>query len=76
MAELGYTDYAQSCVYKDTVSKATTASIKGTGSTLYAPTGSSGNVFEFASIDGSAHLRVTVTKQADGKFYVTKVVKN
>ena len=76
MAELGYADYAQSCVYKDTVPKATTASIKGSGSTLYAPTGSSGNTFEFSSIDGSSHLRVTVSKEPDGHYYVTKVVKS
>jgi hypothetical protein len=57
-----------------TVSKQTTASVKGDGgSTLYSPTGSSGDSYQFTSIDGQSHLAVTVTKGNDGKYYVSKV---
>jgi hypothetical protein len=73
LAELGQSDFAQSCVYPGSVAKATTESIKGGGSTLYSPTGSSGSTFRFTSVDGKSHLAITVVKKSDGKFYVTKV---
>ncbi|HVU91218.1 MAG TPA: hypothetical protein VHC23_03225 [Jatrophihabitans sp.] len=77
MAELGYTDYAQACVYQGSVSKATTASIKGSGNTtLYAPTGGSGNTYEFTSIDNKSHVTVTVAKESDGQYWIVKVVKS
>jgi hypothetical protein len=76
LAELGETSVAQACVYHDAVPRSVTASlhVAGPGS-YFAPSGHSGATFDFAAIDGSAHLSVTVTKEPDGRFYVTKVVK-
>jgi hypothetical protein len=77
MAELGYTDYAQACVYRNSVSKATTASIKGNGgTTLYAPSGGSGDTYQFTSVDGNSHVTVTVAKESDGQYWIVKVVKS
>jgi hypothetical protein len=76
LAEIGQTDFAQSCVYHDAVSKAVTASIKTSGSGLYSPSSAAGgSTTEFKSIDGSSTLEVTATKEPDGKFYVSKVEK-
>ncbi|MFN2561230.1 MAG: DUF4878 domain-containing protein [Jatrophihabitans sp.] len=76
LAEIGQTDFAQGCVYKDAVPKSVTNSLKTSGSGLYSPTsGGSGSTTEFKSIDGSSTLEVTATKEADGKFYITKVEK-
>ena len=74
LAELGQTTYALGCVYKDSVPRSVIASLRATGSGDYfAPTGTSGNTVEFASIDGKSHVRVTMTKESDGTYYVTKV---
>jgi hypothetical protein len=39
----------------------------------YAPSGNSGDTYNFQSIDNSHQVAVTVTKESDGKYYVTKV---
>jgi hypothetical protein len=75
-AEIGETDVAQSCVFQDSVSRSVTASIGSGSSQLFAPTGSSGSTYQFASLGGQTHLAVTVTKESDGSYYITKVVKS
>jgi hypothetical protein len=74
-AEIGETDTAQACVYQDSVPQSVTESIASDDS-LYSPAGSSGDTYEFTSIDGSSHLSVTVTKESDGSLYITDVVKS
>jgi hypothetical protein len=74
LAETGTIDEAQGCVYQNAVPRSVTARIQPSNSAGYlAPTGSSGNKFEFASIDGARHVEVTIEKQSDNQFYVTKV---
>ena len=74
LAELGQTDYAQACVWHDSVDRSVVLSLKATESGKYfSPTGTSGNTTSFSSLDGSAHVKVTMTKESDGHFYVTKV---
>lgn len=76
-AEIGETTVAQACVFQNSVPESLTASLKGNGNTdLFTPTGSQGSTYEFASVDGSTHLAVTVTKESDGNLYVTNVVKS
>jgi hypothetical protein len=77
LAEIGQTDYAQSCVYHNSVPRSVTAGLKVSGSGLYSPTGdSNGSKIKFTSIDGKSTIEVTATKQSDGKFYITKVEKS
>lgn len=76
LAEIGQTDFAQGCVYKNSVPKSVTNGLKTSGSGLYSPTpGGSGATTQFKSIDGSSTLEVTATKEGDGKFHITKVEK-
>jgi hypothetical protein len=75
-AEIGQTDVAQSCVFEDSVPRELTASLATDGSGLFAPSGSSGSTYEFDSIDNTTHLSVTVTKEGDGTYYITDVVKS
>jgi hypothetical protein len=76
LAEIGQTANAQACVYRTTVPSSVTASIgAGQGSShLYVPSsGGTGSVFTFTTVDGSSRLQVTITKESDGKLYVTRV---
>lgn len=75
-AEIGETDVAQACVYQDSVPRSVTAGLAAQGSELFAPAGSNGSTYQFASLDGQTHLAVTVTKESDGSYYITKVVKS
>lgn len=75
-AELGQADAAQSCVYQDSVPRSLTESLAAQGTGLFSPTGSNGSTYNFTSIDGQSHLAVTVTKESDGSFYITNVVKS
>jgi len=75
-AEIGETDIAQACVYQGSVPTTVTASLSTDSSGFFAPTGSSGSTYRFANLDGSTQLAVTVTKERDGTFYITKVVKS
>ncbi|MDT4904794.1 MAG: hypothetical protein QOH52_2810 [Pseudonocardiales bacterium] len=71
--DIGSTELARGCVYPGTVSDATIKSVSGT-SKLYAPTSSqTGPVFDFQSVDGQSKIRITVTKESDGKYYVTRI---
>jgi hypothetical protein len=77
MAEIGYTSYAQACVFQNSVPRAVTAALKASSTSgYYSPAGGSGSTFQFTSIDGSSHLAVTVSRESDGKLYVTKVEKS
>jgi hypothetical protein len=77
MAEIGYTSYAQACVFQNSVPRAVTAVLKASSTSgYYSPAGGSGSTFQFTSIDGSSHLAVTVSRESDGKLYVTKVEKS
>ncbi|MEP7019629.1 MAG: hypothetical protein ABI808_03190 [Pseudonocardiales bacterium] len=73
-AEIGLTDYAQSCVYQNSVPASVTASLKDT---LYVPPSgaSSGDTFVFKAVNGNGTVTVKITKEADGHFYVTGVQK-
>jgi hypothetical protein len=74
MAQFGQTEYAQLCVYHDTVPRSVTAKLQTTDSgRLYSPSGISGSMVRFTSIDGTSHLTVTATKEPDGRYYITKV---
>jgi hypothetical protein len=76
-AEIGQPDVAQACVFEDSVPRSVTESLNTSGSgVLFAPTGGHGSTYEFASTDGSVHLAVTVTKESDGIYYITDVVKS
>ena len=76
LAELGQVDYAQGCVYHDAVPRSVTAGLRATTSSgYYAPTGTHGTTVEFTSIDSKSHVEVTMTKESDGTYYVTKVEK-
>jgi Domain of unknown function (DUF4878) len=75
-AEIGETDVAQSCVYQDSVPRSLTAGLAMKTSQLFAPTGSNGSTYNFASLDGQTHLAVTVTKESDGSYYITDVVRS
>jgi hypothetical protein len=74
LAEIGETDDAQACVFQNSVPSSVTAGIKttGQGESLYVPSGSSGNTYDFKSVDGSHTVKVTITKES-GQYYVTKV---
>ncbi len=79
LAEVGQSTTAQGCVYRTSVPSSVTASLAGSGGTgqLYVPSGRvNGPVVEFATADGTGRLEVTVTKESDGKLYVTKVRKS
>jgi hypothetical protein len=77
LAEIGQDATAQACVYQNSVPASVTASLHASGTSLYAPNGSStGPTFEFNSVDGKSKVEVTVTKQSDGKYWVTKVEKS
>lgn len=79
LASFGFTSVAQACVYQDSVPQSVTARLSG--GTLYTPgqdkTGDDNHgpkgEYDFTSIDGSKKVTVTVTKQSDGKYYVTGV---
>jgi hypothetical protein len=76
LAELGQVDYAQGCVYHDAVPRSVTVGLHATTSSgYYAPTGTHGTTVEFTSIDSKSHVEVTMTKESDGTYYVTKVEK-
>jgi hypothetical protein len=75
-AEIGEIDVAQSCVFQDSVPRSVTESLAAKNSQLFAPSGSSGSTYEFASLDGQTHLAVTVTKESDDTYYITDVVKS
>jgi hypothetical protein len=70
-AEVGFGNFAQSCVYPNSVSQATTDRIAGK---LYAPATKDVNATSvaFRSTDGTSTVTVTTAKR-DGKFYVVGV---
>jgi hypothetical protein len=72
--EIGSDDLAQGCVYKNSVPKSVTDEL-GAGNKFYVPTNSAGGgpVFNFVTIDRSSTVKVIVTKESDGKYYVTRV---
>jgi hypothetical protein len=73
--EIGSAQLAQGCVYKDTVSSSTTTALsKGHDYySLASDSSASGPDFDFMSITGTKHIHLTVTKESDGKYYVTSV---
>jgi hypothetical protein len=74
LAELGQTSYAKACVWNGQVTTSDIEKLRAkTSSDYFSPAGSSGPVVSFASIDGTKHLQVTMAKEADGRYYVTKV---
>ncbi len=73
-ASLGQAQLAQSCVYHDTVSKAVTTSLRS--GEFYTLSGSSGATFTFRSVNGSSTITVKVTKESDGKYWITAVKKS
>ena len=75
-AEIGEADVAQACVYQNTVPKSLTEGLAAKNSQLFAPAGSNGSTYNFASLDGHTHLAVTVTKESDGSYYITNVVRS
>ena len=74
-AEVGLTSFAQSCVYQGSVPLSVTTSLNGK---LYGPdsSASSGNHFVFKSTDSSTTVTVEVTKESDGKYWITAVQKS
>jgi hypothetical protein len=74
-AEVGLTQFAQSCVYQNSVPLSVTTSLNGK---LYAPVsqGSGGSQFVFKSTDSSSTVTIKVTKEADGHFYITGVQRS
>ncbi len=72
--EIGSADLAQGCVWQNSVPASTAQAIAATHK-YFAPTNgsSSGPVFEFRSTDGTKKVEITVTKEPDSKYYVTKV---
>lgn len=75
LAEINEVDYAQACVYPNTVPRSTTASLGGSGTLYEADPQSTTSPITFTSSDGTTTLEITVTKESDGVYYVTKVVK-
>jgi hypothetical protein len=74
LAEVGQTSEAQGCVFQNSVPESVTASLAAKDTSgYYAPAGSSGGKYEFDSLQGSHHLEVTMTKESDGMYWVTKV---
>ena len=76
LAEIGQSSTAQACVYRDAVPESVTAGLAtsgGGGGGLYVPGRASGSVVTFTTADGTGRLEVTVTREPDGKLYVTKV---
>ena len=76
LAEIGQGSTAQGCVYRDTVPSAVTAGLATAGGgagRLFVPGRVDGSVVGFTTADGSTRLEVTVTREPDGKLYVTKV---
>ena len=74
LAELGQTNYAKACVWNGQVSTSDIEQLRARNPNDYfSPAGSSGPVVSFASVDGSKHLEVTMAKESDGRYYVTKV---
>jgi hypothetical protein len=73
--EIGALDLAQGCVYRGSVPPSVTTRIAA-GKRFYAPTSASqrGPVFDFVSTDHASTVQITVTKESDGKYYVTRVV--
>ena len=69
-AGTGLSDMAAPCIYHGSVPDSVTASLKGK---LYIPSGSNGDTYDFATADGKSKAAVTVTKESDGKYYVTNV---
>lgn len=70
VAGTGLSSMATSCVYKGSVPDSVTASLHGK---LFVPSGGNGDKYKFATVDGSTTVTVTVTQQADSKYYVTSV---
>lgn len=67
---------AQDCVYPGTVDPATTAALSGRAFEKQADTHSdtgAGGTFTFTEVGGHGTLKVTTTKEADGRYYVTAV---
>jgi hypothetical protein len=73
-ASLGQANLAQSCVYHDAVSKSVTTSLRS--GEFYTLSGSSGSTFTFRSVNGSSTITVKVTKESDGKYWITYVKKS
>ncbi len=73
-ASLGQANLAQSCVYRDAVSKSTTEGLRS--GEFYTLSGSSGSTFTFRSVNGSSTITVKVTKESDGKYWITNVKKS
>jgi hypothetical protein len=71
LAESGETDSAQACVYKNTVSPATTQKLSGQTLT---PSGFGDNdgTLTLQTSSGST-VTIKTTKEADGRYYVTSV---
>jgi len=69
-AGTGLSDMAAPCIYHGSVPDSVTASLKGK---LYIPSGSNGDTYDFGTADGKSKAAVTVTKESDGKYYVTNV---
>ncbi|MDT4978522.1 MAG: hypothetical protein QOG07_401 [Pseudonocardiales bacterium] len=74
-AEVGLTQFAQGCVYQNSVPLSVTTSLNGK---LYAPTtpGPAGSDFVFKSTDSTSTVTIKVTKESDGHFYITGVRKS
>jgi hypothetical protein len=76
-AQIGLSEAAQSCVYQNVVPQSVTESIDGT---IYSPPSGvdeNGTDFTFKEAGGgSGTVLIQITKESDGKFYVTRVVKN
>jgi hypothetical protein len=74
-AEIGLAQYAQTCVYQNSVPLSVTSSIDGK---LYAQDSSSSTASEFVfkSTDSSSTVKITITKESDGHYWVTGVSKS
>ncbi len=74
-AEVGLAQFAQSCVYQDSVPLSVTTSLNGK---LFAPDSpnSGGDTFVFKAVDSSSTVKVKVTKESDGHYYITGVQKS
>jgi hypothetical protein len=72
-AEIGLAEFAQSCVYQNSVPLSVTKSLDGT--LFIPPTSTDRNAGEFAftPVSGGSATKVKVTKEPDGHYYVTGV---
>jgi hypothetical protein len=74
-ATIGQTDLAQACVYHDSVSRSVTESIHSAGEFYRLSGQKSATTFEFRSVTSSSIITVTVTRESDGKYWITDVKK-